>query len=263
MIISIRRAIITIGIRPQSQSSALHLRIFPPCFLFVSLRFHGRSHRCHSFHLLSSLTVWFGLKPPSPLPSVKSVFTDSPIGILNDEQKILVFAFANYVVIDQQVSLFTLESVHNIARDVRTAPGSTPLVLQSGLLRPDFHRVSSSLSIVASILYPASPIDPALKSTSSTHQTPELSRFDSPSADSAAQPSSSTGADTHRPFSSTLSDLSSIGKINSAEYEDGFSSSVSGGTSLPALAALASVASAPTSNLRYVSPQNGMCDLVA
>lgn len=99
---------------------------------------------------------------------------------------------------------------------------------------------------MASILYRASPIDPALKPASSA-PTPDLARFDSPSDISAASPP--TGTDIPKPFSSALPDLGSIGKF---DYRDNFPDSVSVSTSLPGLAALASVASAPTSNLRYV-----------
>lgn len=98
---------------------------------------------------------------------------------------------------------------------------------------------------MASILYRASPIDPALKPASST-QTPDLVRFDSPSDVSTSPP---TGSDIPKPFSPALPDLNSIGKF---DFRDNFPDSVSVSTSLPGLAALASVASAPTSNLRYV-----------
>lgn len=104
---------------------------------------------------------------------------------------------------------------------------------------------------MASILYRASPIDPALKPASSPHQTPDLARFDSsPDDSSAVAPSAS--ADIPKRFSPALPDLGSIGKVSSSEYKDTFPDSVSVSTSLPGLAALASVASAPTSNLRYV-----------
>lgn len=109
-------------------------------------------------------------------------------------------------------------------------------------------------SIVASILYRASPIDPAIKPASSAHQTsPSLSRFDSPSADSSiTRPPSSTDTDNPKRYSPALPDLSRIGKLHSSDYRENFPGSVSVSASLPGLAALASVASAPTSNLRYV-----------
>lgn len=105
---------------------------------------------------------------------------------------------------------------------------------------------------MASILFPASPIDPALKPASSAHQTPELSRFDSPSVDPSIPRPPSTDDETPKRFSPVLPELSSIGKFPSSDYRDNFPGSVSLSTSLPGLAALASVASAPTSNLRYV-----------
>lgn len=110
----------------------------------------------------------------------------------------------------------------------------------------------SSPSIVASLLYGASPIDPALKPGTSAHPSPNLSRFDFPSADrSGASPSA--GANIERQFSPVLPQLRTFGKTSEAsypDYKDRFSGLVSVSTSLPGLAALASVASAPTSNLR-------------
>lgn len=108
---------------------------------------------------------------------------------------------------------------------------------------------------MASILYRASPIDPALKAASSA-PTPDLARFDSPSDISAASPP--TGTDIPKPFSSALPDLGSIGKF---DYRDNFPDSVSVSTSLPGLAALASVASAPTSNLRESSVNGNMANM--
>lgn len=140
-------------------------------------------------------------------------------------------------------------------------PSSLPLFPQTPL---SFNSVArgrisidclSSPSIVASILFPASPIDPALKPASSAHQTPELSRFDSPSVDPSIPRPPSTDDDIPKRFSPVLPELSSIGKFPSSDYRDNFPGSVSLSTSLPGLAALASVASAPTSNLRYVCIQ--------
>ena len=106
---------------------------------------------------------------------------------------------------------------------------------------------------MASILYPASPIDPALKPASPAHQTPELSSLEPPLAESSAvHPSQAIAEESHKHFSPTLPDLGGLDKLDGSEFKDNFPGSVSGGTSLPALAALASVASAPTSNLRYV-----------
>lgn len=110
---------------------------------------------------------------------------------------------------------------------------------------------SISPSIVASILYRASPLDPALKPASIAHQSSDTSRFEPPSVETSASVPS-TGTDTTKAFSPTLPDPSSIGRSFSAENKDSFPGSISAGSSLPALAALASVASAPTSNLRYV-----------
>lgn len=109
-----------------------------------------------------------------------------------------------------------------------------------------------SPSIVASLVYGASPIDPTLKPGSPAHQSPDLSRLDPPSADISAT-SHSAGADTERQFSPVLPHLRSFGKTSdgsNSDYKDTFAGLVSVSTSLPGLAALASVASAPTSNLR-------------
>ncbi|KAK5798386.1 hypothetical protein VI817_004676 [Penicillium citrinum] len=113
---------------------------------------------------------------------------------------------------------------------------------------------SHSPSIVASILYPASPIDPALKSASSAHQTSDLPRYDSPSDTAQPPPTSETES---KRFSPALPEVGSIGKSQGSDYKDDFPGSVSVSTSLPGLAALASVASAPTSNLRESSDAHG------
>ncbi|KAJ5539472.1 GATA type zinc finger protein asd-4 [Penicillium frequentans] len=134
---------------------------------------------------------------------------------------------------------------HILSRLIFRTPGSLPRTIRS---QPDFHRASTSSSIVASILYRAAPIDPALKPGSPPHQSSELSRFESPSADTPA--SQSTDTDLPKSFSPVLPDLSGIGKYNNSEYRESFPGSVSVSASLPGLAALASVASAPTSNLR-------------
>lgn len=102
---------------------------------------------------------------------------------------------------------------------------------------------------MASILYRASPIDPALK-PGSVHPTSDLANYDSPSAEPSAT-RSPTSEDNPKQFSPVLPELSGD-KFSSPEYKDGFPGSTSVSTSLPGLAALASVASAPTSNLRYV-----------
>ncbi|KAJ5349137.1 uncharacterized protein N7506_002390, partial [Penicillium brevicompactum] len=100
---------------------------------------------------------------------------------------------------------------------------------------PDFN--------LASTLYRASPIDPALKPGSS----PEEGDFpyDLSVETSTRQPSSGSA-----PFSTNLPDIKSVTKFGSIDSDGYPGSSVS--TSLPGLAALASVASAPTSNLRFV-----------
>ncbi|KAJ5613203.1 transcriptional regulator family: GATA type zinc finger [Penicillium lagena] len=84
-------------------------------------------------------------------------------------------------------------------------------------------------------------IHKALNSSPHYHSPPDPS---STTRSKAAEGSSSYGT--------PLSDLSRIGKLHYSgrEHESYISSSVS--TSLPGLAALASVASAPESNLRYV-----------
>lgn len=137
--------------------------------------------------------------------------------------------------------------LHILSRLIFRTPGFLPRTIRS---QPNFPRASTSSSIVASILYRAAPIDPALKPGSPPHQASELSRFESPSADTPA--SQSTDTDLPKSFSPVLPDLSGIGKYNSSEYRESFPGSVSVSASLPGLAALASVASAPTSNLRYV-----------
>lgn len=96
---------------------------------------------------------------------------------------------------------------------------------------------------MASTLYRASPIDPALKSGS-----PQEREF--PYDLSAENSSARHASNGSIPFSTTLPDIKSVTKFGSGESDGYPGSSVS--TSLPGLAALASVASAPTSNLRCV-----------
>ncbi|KAJ5943568.1 transcriptional regulator family: GATA type zinc finger [Penicillium verrucosum] len=67
---------------------------------------------------------------------------------------------------------------------------------------------------------------------------------------SAENPSARHASNGSIPFSTTLPDIKSVTKFGSGESDGYPGSSVS--TSLPGLAALASVASAPTSNLRCV-----------
>lgn len=97
---------------------------------------------------------------------------------------------------------------------------------------------------MASTLYRASPIDPALKSGS-----PQEREF--PYDLSAENSSARHASNGSIPFSTTLPDIKSVTKFSSGESDGYPGSSVS--TSLPGLAALASVASAPTSNLRSSS----------
>ncbi|KAJ5452750.1 transcriptional regulator family: GATA type zinc finger, partial [Penicillium cf. griseofulvum] len=107
--------------------------------------------------------------------------------------------------------------------------------------RAGFQSTPTSPSTVASTLYRASPIDPALKSRASQEREFPYDL----SADSSSARHASNGS---IPFSTTLPDIKSVTKFGSGESDGYPGSSVS--TSLPGLAALASVASAPTSNLR-------------
>ena len=111
-------------------------------------------------------------------------------------------------------------------------------------------------------MFRASPIDPALRPPSpSASQSHDLSNYNhsSTSIDSQSvshQPvtDAATGASsTSSQFSGAFPDVGNIDKpIHSpGPSSNGFESS-SLGPSLPGLSALASVASAPTSNLRYV-----------
>ena len=119
---------------------------------------------------------------------------------------------------------------------------------------------------MASILFRASPIDPALRPPSpSASQSHDLSNYnhsstsiDSQSVSHRPVTDAATGASsTSSQFSGAFPDVGSIDKpIHSpGPNSNGFESS-SLGPSLPGLSALASVASAPTSNLRYVLLNN-------
>lgn len=115
----------------------------------------------------------------------------------------------------------------------------------------------STTSTVASILFRASPIDPALRpsspSASQTHELPNYSQSSSIDSEAASrQPLTDAVAGVSSTASHFSGALPEIGGIdNSNHTSNGFESS-SLGPSLPGLSALASVASAPTSNLRYV-----------
>ncbi|CAI7657054.1 unnamed protein product [Penicillium glandicola] len=130
--------------------------------------------------------------------------------------------------------LFLIASVARFARH-------PPFPLQFGL-GPDFNRHLPLPSTVASTLYRASPIDPALKSGS-----PQEREFPYDLSENSSARHPSNGS---IPFSTTLPDIKSVTKFGPGESDGYPGSSVS--TSLPGLAALASVASAPTSNLRCV-----------
>lgn len=138
---------------------------------------------------------------------------------------------------------------------------------------PSFHSVAigristispNTASTVASVLFRASPIDPALHSTpSSAPKSHELSDYNSTvspvdpqsvSRQTITSPatgiSSTVAASTE--YSGSLPDLGSGVKSNGGDGSGGFPGCSSIPQSLPGLSALASVASAPTSNLRYV-----------
>ncbi|KAA8644153.1 putative GATA transcription factor (AreB) [Aspergillus tanneri] len=121
---------------------------------------------------------------------------------------------------------------------------------------------SSYFHFMASLLFRASPIDPALRppspSTSPSHEPSynhSSSSVDSTSAQSTTD--AAAGASSASSQYSALPDFVSLDKSNhspsssSNGNSSGFPSSL--GPSLPGLSALASVASAPTSNLRASS----------
>lgn len=109
---------------------------------------------------------------------------------------------------------------------------------------------------MASLLFRASPIDPALRPPSPSNSqsndlafNPSSSSVESQSATDTAQGVSSASSQ----YSTTLPDLASSSLERSSEGTNGanaFSNSLE--PSLPGLSVLASVASAPTSNLRCV-----------
>jgi hypothetical protein len=118
-------------------------------------------------------------------------------------------------------------------------------------------------STVAPILYRASPIDPALRSpASSDSASRDLASYSTslpadgrktPQLPSASEFAHSFGNPDSTPPSTTLPPL------DSRQENLGLPRSNSGTTSLPGLSALASVAIAPTSDLRYVrNPRPGM-----
>ncbi|GAT26421.1 pH response protein PalF [Aspergillus luchuensis] len=117
-------------------------------------------------------------------------------------------------------------------------------------------------STVASLLFRASPIDPALRPPSPSNSQSQDSNYKHTSSSTDSQPGSrqsttDTGAgasSASSQYSGTLPEASSLDKYthspSSSSNGSAFPSSL--GPSLPGLSALASVASAPTSNLRYV-----------
>lgn len=114
----------------------------------------------------------------------------------------------------------------------------------------------SPTSTVASILFRASPIDPALRppspSASQTHELPNYSQSSIDSEAASRQPLTDAAVGVSSTASHFSGALPEVGGIDSHSHSsNGFESS-SLGPSLPGLSALASVASAPTSNLRYV-----------
>ncbi|KAL4920193.1 hypothetical protein BDW62DRAFT_216417 [Aspergillus aurantiobrunneus] len=123
-------------------------------------------------------------------------------------------------------------------------------------------RVSSSFpattSIVASLLFRASPIDPALRPPSPSNSQSNDLAYNPSSSSVESQPATDTAqrvSSASSQFSTTLPDLASSSLEKSPEEgtsgASAFSSSL--GPSLPGLSVLASVASAPTSNLRTSS----------
>lgn len=116
---------------------------------------------------------------------------------------------------------------------------------------------------MAPILYRASPIDPALRSPASPDSSSrDLASYSTslpadgrktPQLPSASELAHSFGNPDSTPPSTTLPPL------DSRQENLGLPRSNSGTTSLPGLSALASVAIAPTSDLRYVrNPRPGM-----
>jgi hypothetical protein len=116
---------------------------------------------------------------------------------------------------------------------------------------------------VAPILFRASPIDPALRSPASPDSSSrDLASYSTavpadgrktPQLPSASELAHSFGNPDSTPPSTTLPPL------DSRQENLGLPRSNSGTTSLPGLSALASVAIAPTSDLRYVrNPRPGM-----
>jgi hypothetical protein len=110
---------------------------------------------------------------------------------------------------------------------------------------------------VASLLFRASPIDPALRppSPSNSQSTDPIYKHSSSSVDSQSVTDTAQGTSSaSSQYSTTLPELASSSLEKSPEEGTGvvgaFSTSL--GPSLPGLSVLASVASAPTSNLRCV-----------
>ena len=111
---------------------------------------------------------------------------------------------------------------------------------------------------MASVLYRASPIDTSLHPPSSTPQSHDLSSYNNPisaidrqATSRRAGPGVIDGTYPTLQSSEALPDLGDIEKFGHGNSD--ISGANSFGSSLPGLSALASVASAPTSNLRYVT----------
>jgi hypothetical protein len=129
---------------------------------------------------------------------------------------------------------------------------------------------------VASILFRASPIDPALHPSSPpAPQTHDLASYNRTTSIDDQSTSQQPGADAIAGASPRFSQLDDIGTdlccLEQSNYSldtcngigSGFPGPNSLGPSLPGLSALASVASAPTSNLRYVHFSAVSCGKVA
>lgn len=118
---------------------------------------------------------------------------------------------------------------------------------------------------MASVLYRASPIDTSLHPPSPSSESHDLSSYNNATTSSIDTPpvSRQTATGTEGAYSTSqpsdaLPDLGGVDKFGNHSGNGGsdFSGHGSIGPSLPGLSALASVASAPTSNLRYVPTNN-------
>ncbi|PGH16876.1 hypothetical protein AJ79_01520 [Helicocarpus griseus UAMH5409] len=112
--------------------------------------------------------------------------------------------------------------------------------------------VLTTASAVAPVTFGASPIDPALH-RSSPSQTRDLPIF-TPGIQTEASSSSLPPSLRDVSDPSSTSTQSSNASLPTQNPSNGDSNSLNYSSSLPGLSALASVASAPTSHLRYVCP---------